>query len=361
VTSTLFSPFHFRNGAVARNRVWLAPMTNLQSHADGSLSDDELRWLVRRAEGGFGVVETCASHVAEDGQGWHGELGIFADRLLPGLTRLAGELASRRAVGLVQLFHGGVRADPKLTGVQTWSASPVAEGDVTPREGSEDDIVGVIERFRAAAVRAHQAGFQGVELHGAHGYLLSQFLSASHNLRTDRWGGPFENRARLLRETLRAVRAAVPASFIVGVRVSPEDWGQTKGVDLDESLQLAQWLCEDGTDFIHLSLWSSARNTTKRPDAHALTLFRDAVPAEVPLVVAGSVWTRAEAEALLDKGASGIALGRVAIGNPEWPLRIEDPAWEPRRPPFTTAELRERDLSESFAGYMSKWKGFVID
>ena len=210
-------------------------------------------------------------------------------------------------------------------------------------------------------MRAHKAGFEGIELHGAHGYLLGQFLSATWNRRTDRWGGAFENRALLLRETLRAVRAAVPAPFIVGVRMSPEDWGQSKGLDLDESLQLAQWLAADGADFLHLSLWNSSRNTTKRPEVHALPLFREVVPAEVPLVVAGSVWTRAEAEALLEKGASAVALGRSAIGNPEWPRAIEREGWEPRRPPFTVAELRERDLSEKFARYMGKWKGFVID
>ena len=86
MTSPLLAPLRFRNGVEAPNRVWLAPMTNLQSHPDGSLSDDEQRWLLRRADGGFGVIETCAAHVAEDGQAWAGELGIFDDRLLPGLT-----------------------------------------------------------------------------------------------------------------------------------------------------------------------------------------------------------------------------------------------------------------------------------
>jgi len=361
VTSKLLSPFPFANGVVARNRIWLAPMTNLQSHADGSLSEDERRWLVRRADGGFGVIETCASHVAEDGQGWEGELGIYSDALLPGLTRLAADLTERGATGLVQLFHGGVRADTKLTGVSTWSASAVDDGGLVAREATEDDIVGVIARFRDAAVRAHKAGFQGVELHGAHGYLFGQFLSATGNRRTDRWGGAFENRARLLRDTMAAVRAAVPDTFVVGVRISPEDWGQSKGLDLDESIQLAQWLAEDGADFLHLSLWTASRTTKKRPDAHPVTLFREAVPAAVPLVVAGNIWTRVEAEALMDRGAGAVALGRSAIANPEWPREIEHEGWEPRRPPFTVAELRERDLSEKFARYMGQWRGFVAE
>jgi 2,4-dienoyl-CoA reductase-like NADH-dependent reductase (Old Yellow Enzyme family) len=361
VTSKLSTPMTFRNGATAPNRVWLAPMTNLQSHADGTLSDDERRWLVSRAAGGFGVVETCAAYVQDDGKAWDGELGIANEAHLPGLRRLASEIASRGAVGLVQLFHGGVRASPQLIGAAPWSASAVEDGGVLPREATEDDITGTIRSFRDAAVRAHQAGFQGVELHGAHGYLLGQFLSTKNNRREDGWGGPLENRARLMREVVRAVRAAVPASFVVGIRISPEDFGQSKGLDLDENLQLSRSLADDGIDFLHLSLWTTSKNTAKRPDQHPIPLFREVVPRDVPIVVAGHLWTRADAEAALEKGADAVALGRSAICNPSWPRDIEDPAWEPRRPPLTTAELLERGLSEKFARYMSKWKGFVVD
>jgi 2,4-dienoyl-CoA reductase-like NADH-dependent reductase (Old Yellow Enzyme family) len=356
----LFSPFAFRNGVQAKNRLALAPMTNCQSHDDGSLADDELRWLAMRAEGGFGVVTTCAAHVAPDGQGWQGELGAFDDRLLPGLTRLAGAIGERGAVGLVQLFHGGARADAKLTGERPWSASELPGDAAAPREATLADIERVLGQFRDAAARCHRAGFQGVELHGAHGYLLGQFVSKL-NTRTDRYGGPLEGRARFMREVVRAVRAAVPASFVVGIRISPEDFGQGKGLDLDESLTLARWLCDDGIDFLHLSLWRSALNTTKRPEEHAVPLFRAACPSDVPILVAGSVWTRAEAEALLDLGADAIALGRAAIANPDWPRRATDPAWAPKRPPLTAAELRERGLNDVFVGYMKKWKGFVAE
>lgn len=336
-------------------------MTNMQSHADGSLAEDELRWLERRAAGGFGVIETCAAHVSQDGKGWDGELGIHDDAMLPGLTRLASALTAAGAVGLVQLFHGGVRANPQLTGAPVWSASAVEEGGVLPREATEDDIAGAIRSFRDAAVRAHKAGFQGVELHGAHGYLFGQFLSATNNRRADRWGGPFENRARLLREALRAVRAAVPASFVVGLRVSPESFGSAKGIDLDETLQLARWAADDGVDFLHLSLWLSSKNTDKHPEKHAITLFREVVPADLPLVVAGQIWTRTEAEALLEKGAEGVALGRSAIVNPDWPRSVEDASWEPRRPPVSTAELIEQAVSPKFAGYLERFKGFVVN
>lgn len=362
MSGPLLSPLRLRNGAVAPNRVWLAPLTNMQSHADGALSDSELRWLTRRADGGFGVIETCAAHVAADGQGWPGELGVHDDRLAPGLARLAAMIAARGALGIVQLFHGGRRADPQLTGQPVWSASAVEQPDSpTPRAATEEDLARIVAQFVAAAERCRRAGFAGVELHGAHGYLLAQFLSAVQNQRGDAWGGALERRARLMLDTLRAVRAAVPASFVVGVRISPENYGQSVGLDLDENLALAGWLADAGIDYLSLSLWDAARMTTKRPDAHPIPLFRAALPRDVPLVIAGKVWTRADAERALERGADAVALGRAAILNPDWPRRCDDPSWEPTRPPVTTAALRALDLDATFATYMRRWKGFVQD
>jgi 2,4-dienoyl-CoA reductase-like NADH-dependent reductase (Old Yellow Enzyme family) len=353
--ASVFEPLQFRTGLTAPNRVVLAPMTNKQSHADGSLGDDELRWLCSRAEGGFGLVMTCAAHVATDGQGWPGELGIFDDALLPGLTTLATALRARGAVSMVQIFHGGLRADPAVSGVMPWSASG-ADG---VREATADDLTRIVEQFAAAARRAKTSGFDGVELHGAHGYLFTQFLSAEQNRRTDDWGGPLENRARLLRDALRAVRAQVGSSFTVGVRLSPENFGNAKGLDLDESVQTARWLAADGADFVHLSLWRALEPTAKRPAEHALPIFRAALPPEVKILAAGALWTREEAERVIALGADGIALGRSAIVNRDWPQRVRDGAWQPRRPPVTLDDLRAEGLSEAFAGYMRSWKGFV--
>jgi 2,4-dienoyl-CoA reductase-like NADH-dependent reductase (Old Yellow Enzyme family) len=360
----LQEPMTLRGGAVAPNRVWLAPMTNGQSLPDGKLGEDELHWLAMRADGGFGVVETCAAFVAQDGKAWAGELGVDADDKGPGLRRVAERIASTGALGLVQLFHGGVRAPSAVSGSQPWSASAWDEdapGFERPRAATEADLRRVIDQFAQAARRSHEAGFAGVELHGAHGYLLSQFLSRTMNPRTDRWGVELAGRARLIREVTRAVRAAAPAPFVLGVRLSPEDFGQARGVDLDETVQVARWLAEDGVDFIHLSLWRALDNTKKRPDEHAVPIFRAALPADVRIVAAGSLWTRAECEALLARGADAVAIARAAICNPDWPRRIVDPAWEPRRPPMTPAELGERGLSPVFVGYMRRWKNFVSE
>ena len=354
----LLEPLRLRNGVLARNRAWLAPLTNQQSHADGSLSDDELAWLLSRARGGFGAVETCASHVALDGQGWAGELGVYDDALLPGLRRLAVELRAAGALSLVQLFHGGLRAPADLIGEVPWSAT--ASSEPVARAATEADIQRVMVQFQAAALRCAQAGFDGVELHGAHGYLFGQFLSST-NQRTDGWGGGLSGRCRLLRETLGLVRAAVPPTFTVGVRLSPEDFGNAKGIDLDESIEVARQLADGGADFIHVSLWDAKRNTKKRPDQHAVPLFRAALPPEVALVAAGGIWTREDAEALLEMGATAVAIGRAAILNPSWARDVADASWTPRRPPVTIAELRDRALNATFAEYMRRWKGFVAD
>jgi 2,4-dienoyl-CoA reductase-like NADH-dependent reductase (Old Yellow Enzyme family) len=355
----LLSPLRFANGRMAPNRVWLAPMTNLQSHADGALADDELRWLERRAEGGFGVIESCATHVSLDGRGWVGQFGIDDDARIDEWRRVAEALHVHGSLLIPQIFHAGERAAAAANGVPAWSASAdEAKGVVA---GTEQQIEAVIEAFRAAAVRAERAGADGVELHGAHGYLLCQFLSATGNRRTDAWGGSLENRARLLRTTLAAVRGAVGRDFIVGVRLSPEDFGATKGLDLDESVQVAQWMAEDGADFLHISLWDATKNTQKYPQTHANRVFRDALPDAVPLVTAGNIWTRDDADAQLALGADAVALGRSAIANPAWPQTVGRDGTAPDRPPLSRQALRDRGLGEAFVTYMARWPGFVQD
>ena len=354
----LHTPLTFRSGLTIANRTVLAPMTNLQSLADGSLGDAELVWLRRRALDGFGLIETCAAFVSADGQGWPGELGVHSDAMVPGLTRLATELHGAGAPAFVQLFHGGARAAEAIIG-RPWSASEIAGDPANPRAATEDDIYGTIGAFAAAAKRAKEAGFAGVESHGAHGYLPCQFLSRVQNTRTDGYGGSYEGRSRFLREVTRAVRAAVGHDFVVGVRVSLEDFGQAVGMDLDEGLTLAKELADDGAEFLHASLWDASRMTTKRPEFHGISLLREALPRDVRIIAAGKIWSRADADAALERGADAVALGRVAVAHPAWPKASIDAAYAPAAPPFTPETLRAADLSEAFVNYMKRWKGFV--
>jgi 2,4-dienoyl-CoA reductase-like NADH-dependent reductase (Old Yellow Enzyme family) len=361
----LFQPLSFPSGAVVRNRIALAPLTNLQSADDGVISPDEHAWLERRAAGGFGLVSTCAAHVCAEGKGFDGQLGCFHDRHDAGLAALASALAQRGALGVVQLYHGGVRSPSRLTGVQPISASSFTEareGFEVPRAASTSEIEKVIEDFVSAAKRAQRAGFGGVELHAAHGYLLSQFLSSELNPRTDGWGGSLEHRARLVRTIAQRVRAECPPPFVMGVRLSPEDYGFARGIDLDETAEVAAWLADDGADFVHLSLWDGKRLSKKRPDEHPLTAVRRSLGSRVPLLAAGGVWSRADAEALLDRGADAVALGKAAILHPDWPLEAErDPSYSPRRGPMTPAELAERAVGPRFMGYLRRFQGLVAE
>jgi len=353
----LFDPIRFRNGIFAPNRIALAALTNSQSHADGTLSDEELHWLNLRTEGGFGIITTCAAHVSKLGQGWPGALGVCSDQQINGLTRLSNDTHERGGLLLAQIFHGGLRADKSVCG-----GRPISSSDGGPdgaRAASEQDILEVIEDFARAAERAYAAKMDGIEIHGAHGYLFSQYPSATENHRVDQWGGSYENRARLLRLVVRAVRSRVPANFIVGVRISPEDGGNARGIDLDESLQLARWLTDDGIDFLHLSLWDSFKMTTKRPTEHALDLFRRVVPTDLPLFAAGQIWDRNGAQAVLDLGADVVALGRSGILNPNWPKQIANTAWEPKRLPVTPQYLSEVGLTPVFINRLRIRPGFL--
>lgn len=354
----LFSPLTLRGAITAKNRIWLAPLTNMQSHEDGSCSEAEARFLRMRAEGGFGLITTCATFVSQDGKAWPGELGAHSDAMIPGLKNLATQIREAGSIGSVQLFHGGLRADEKVSGIQPWSASAYSENEtLLAREGSLADIDQVITDFAQAAERCAAAGFEAIELHGAHGYLLSQFLSQTYNRREGAWGGALAHRARLIREVTRAVRKSAPNLALI-VRLSPEDFGQAKGIDLDETAEVAQWLVEDGVDVIHLSLWRAAHNTTKYPDVHPTAFFKKRLGDTAKIVVAGAIWTREEAEAQLALGADAVALGRSAIGNHDWPKRVARNE-AIGRPPFTSEHLEGEGLTKGFVGYLGKWKGFV--
>ncbi|MBK9256801.1 MAG: NADH:flavin oxidoreductase [Saprospiraceae bacterium] len=363
----IFSKYWFKkSGFILKNRIALAPMTNTQSHEDGTLGDDEYRWLVRRAKEDFGMVITCASHVSKDGQGWPGELGIYSDDHLEGLSRLVNGIHEYNCLAIIQLFHGGARSSETVSGTQPWSASAHETGPanrlIKVREASIEDIDRVIRDFRNAAIRAHKAGFDGVELHGAHGYLLHQFLSTVTNQRTDKWGGNFENRAQLIRSILQEIRSELPSGFIIGVRISPEDKYTFQGIDFDESLELAMQLEADGADYIHLSPWDALKKPEKYPESDKLLImyFREKLSKDTAIVVAGEIWTREDAETALKSGADIIALGRAAIGIPDWPHRAAQSIFIPQKPPYSVNHLKEADLGDSFIEYMRRWKDFVI-
>lgn len=366
MSNPIFQNFLFGDtGIKAPNRIALAPMTNKQSHADGTLGEDEYQWLVSRAKHNFGVVFTCAVHVQEDGQGWEGELGNFDNIHLNGLTKLASGIKAHGSLAIMQLYHGGARSPQHLIGVQPWSASDtffqLKDQQIPVRGATQQDIFTVIQSFITAALRAYHAGFDGVELHAAHGYLLHQFLSTFTNTRTDKWGGHLENRARILTDILKGIRQHVPQNFLVGIRISPEDKFDYRGINFDDSLALSELLIANGADFLDISTWDSKKKPDKYPNIEKpiITWLREKLGDAVPLFVAGKIWTPQDALDAIQAGADFVALGKVAIGNPTWPSIAQNMTNDILFPPYTTVHLQQAGLGTDFINYMKKWENFV--
>jgi 2,4-dienoyl-CoA reductase-like NADH-dependent reductase (Old Yellow Enzyme family) len=353
----LLSPMTLTRGPAWKNRLMLAPLTNTQSHPDGRLSDEEFHWLTLRAAGGFGLVMTCAAHVQRIGQGFPGQLGCFSDDHLPGLTRLAAEIKARGAVSSVQLHHAGLRSPEALIGERP--VGPSEDAETNTRALSTGEVEALTEDFIAAAVRAERAGFDGVELHGAHGYILCAFLSPETNRRDDRYGGSLENRARIVFDIIKGGRARTRPDFQLGLRISPERFG----LKFADQIEVARWMLGSGDlDYLDMSLWDSFKPPVD--EAHAsrplIDWFAELPRGATRLGAAGKLMTGADTRRLVDAGADFAILGRAAVLHHDWPRRFAaDPDFRPIANPVSRAHLAAEGLSPRFIEYMNQWKGFV--
>ena len=353
-----------RTGHIVRNRTVLAAMTNKQSHDNGILSDNEIKWLTRRAKGGFGIITTAATHVSQDGQGWEGEFGTFDDLHIPRLSELANNLKQNGAISIAQIFHGGMRSPQKLTGLQPISASKNGceeSYSKYSREATEDDIYRLINDFRDAALRCYDAGFDGIELHGAHGYLISQFLGSKTNRRSDQWGGDINSRSKFLVEIIRSIKSTLPKDFLIGVRISPEI--DKIGIKLHDSITLAKILRDECVDFLHLSCWDSfSRSKCEPDDPRSLTeWFTSTICDLPPIICTGGVWDNADAISVFSQGADFVGVARAGIAHPDWAMKISNQDYKPQKPPFSSLQLEDAVLSRKFIDYMRLWDGFVED
>ena len=362
MADTTFRPadaVSFACGAVMKNRFMLAPMTNRQSHEDGRLGDDELKWLALRAKGGFGLTMTCAAHVQAQGKGFPGQLGIYSDELLEGHRRLSAAIQAEGSLAVLQLHHAGMRSPHDL--IEGAPLCPSADEETGARALSLDEVHALRDDFIAAALRCQRAGYDGVEVHGAHGYILCQFLSIESNRREDDYGGSLENRARLIREILVGIREQCGPEFLLALRLSPE----SPGIDLVECMGLSQSFIDSGLlDLLDLSLWDSFKQPADARYGHQSLL--DYVSAldkkDVRLTVAGKIGTAKEVQAILDAGVDIVAIGRAGILHHDFPERvIVDPGFEPTPLPVSAEYLRGQGLGEDFVTYMRRWKGFVAE
>ncbi|WP_372745820.1 NADH:flavin oxidoreductase [Lutibacter sp.] len=351
------SPITFACGATMKNRFMLAPLTNQQSHNNGQLSDDELKWLTMRAKGQFGLVMTCASHVQKVGKGFTGQLGIFSDELNAGHLKLTTNIKKYGSLAVIQLHHAGMRTPPEL--IDTNPVCPSNNKETNARGLTLEEVIQLREDFISAAIRAQKCGYNGVEVHGAHGYIISQFLASEINKRTDKYGGSLKNRSRLLFEIVDGIREKCGNEFLIGVRLSPEKYG----MDIDEIKLICQWLINDGNiDFLDISLWDVFKipYEEKYQKNTLLEHFSKLDFKKVKWTVAGKIYNAVDVQKVLDSGVDFVTIGTSAILHHNFPtLVVKDPTFNPIAIPVSEEYLINEGLGKKFIAYLKRWPGFI--
>lgn len=353
-----------RRGKEWRNRLFLAPMTNKQSHDDGSLSDVEIEWLAARGRGGFGQVMTAAAFVSPEGRAWQGQLGVHDDAMLPGLARLGERIRATGARSSVQLHHGGLRADHRLNA--TPNRGPWASEQHHTTALSTGEVEALIEDTVQAALRVERAGLDGVQLHAAHGYLWGQFMDPRSNQRTDRFGGSLANRWRFTTETLQAIREATGPDFEVGVRLTPEGYG----IPLSEAVEgIGAVLASGHVDTLDVSIWDAWMKPRKVDTGRLLIEeFLELPRHGTRLGMTGAVTDRAGVDWVLGHGPDALAdgadfvgIGAAAILHHDAADRLlTDPGFRPAARPVSAEHLRAESVGEPFLAYLStEWDDFV--
>ena len=347
----------FPCGLSMKNRFMLAPLTNTQSFEDGTLSDDEFLWLTLRAKGNFGITMSCASHVQEIGKGFPGQLGIFDNKHIDGLKRLTDEIRKYESLSVAQLHHAGMRSPEDIIGESP--VCPSADEKTKSRSLSNEEVNFLRDDFINAAIRAKKSGYDGIELHGAHGYILCQFLSSSINKREDEYGGSLENRSRIIFEIIDGIRSECGKDFLLGIRLSAERFG----IKLTESKTLCQKLIDDGKiDFLDISLWDSFKDPVEEEhkDKTLLQHFTELNRKEVLLTVAGNIRTGEDVDKIISSDVDFVTIGRAAILHHDFPNKVlENQSFIPIDTPSPKEHLRKEGLSEKFIEYLKVFKGFV--
>jgi 2,4-dienoyl-CoA reductase-like NADH-dependent reductase (Old Yellow Enzyme family) len=334
MTTSLFTPLMLRS-VTLRNRIAVSPMCEYSS-VDGFADDWHLVHLGSRAVGGAGLVFTEAAAVTPEGRITPADLGIWSDEHVAFLARCTAFIRAHGAASGIQLAHAGRKAsttrpweggrqiDPDAGGWTPVAPSPIAfhPGDRTPSALDRAGIAALVDAFAAATRRSVAAGFDVVEIHAAHGYLLHEFLSPLCNQRTDEYGGSFENRIRLLLEVTAAVRAAWPAHLPLVVRISATDWVEG-GWDLPQSVELARCLRPLGVDLVDCSSGGTVPGVKIPTGPGYQVPFAETIRREtgMPTGAVGLITEPAQADAIVVSGqADLVLLAREMLRDPYWPL-----------------------------------------
>lgn len=333
VNNQVFSPFTLPNGVELKNRLLMAPMTTCTGFYDGTVTRELVEYYqVRAGSIGAVIVECC--FIDDKGLAFPGAIGIDHDNKITGLAKIASAIKEKGSKAILQIYHGGRMVEPKLIG----GRSPVGPSAVAaPRDGAAvplaltgEEVEVMIAKFGEGVRRAIEAGFDGVEIHGANTYLIQQFYSPNSNLRTDEWGGSRDNRARfplaVLDITHKMARQYADASFIIGYRFSPEEI-EEPGIRFDDTLYLLEKLAARGLDYLHFSMGYTLRSsivdtTDPTPLIGKYVAMRSDTLAKVPVIGVGGVVNQADADAALEHGYDLVAVGKACIAYPDWTDRL---------------------------------------
>ena len=354
--SDLFKPLALLHGPELRNRFMMAPLTSQQSEYDGSASEFDQLWIEQLSKSGYALIQTSAATVEAGGIAFERQLGIHSDDHLPGLSKMAEAIRKGGALSAVQLHHAGHRAVPAVGGIP----APASGNTVPGVKGlTTEEVERIRDSFIAAAKRAQLAGFDGVSLHGAFGWILSEFLSPNLNDRKDRYGGSVENRARLTLEIIEGIRQACGPDFQIGWRLSIERYG----LRLEELREItAEIFDRELIDYLDLALWDSAqvvREGTFKGKT-LLSVFTELPRKAVRLGAAGKIYSGQRAAELLDEGCDFVLIARAGILQRDFPLQVKaNPFFESPKMPVTAEYLRQGGLSERFIETMRGWQTFV--
>ena len=324
----LFQPLTLNNGVTVKNRLVVAPMTHFGSQADGLISDQERTFLNNRA-GDMGLFITAATLVQKDGKAFHGQPEATGEHCLDSLKETAQILQQQGAKAILQIHHGGSKAiDELLDGLDKISAS-TNEAEHA-REATAEEVEALIASYAQAADLALRAGFDGVEIHGANGYLIQQFYSAQSNRRNDQWGGSLENRMRFPLAVVDAVVAVREKhqrdDFIIGYRFSPEEPGDD-GLTMTETGALIDALVQKPLQYLHVSLWEFDKKIRRGGDTAQtrMQFIHERINGKLPLIGVGNLFTADQILAAYETGwAEFIALGKTVMINPHIATQIRE-------------------------------------
>lgn len=332
---TLFSPFTIKNKTL-KNRCVVPPMVTNYCNTDGTVTEKFTAYHEEKAKGGFGMIITEGFAVAPGGKGFRGLPGLWNDEQIPGFAEFTKRIHKHGAVIIAQIYHCGRQTSRAVIDHAPWapSAIPCPFSPDMPHEMTIDEIKLTVSQFGDCARRAKEAGFDGIEIHGAHGYLIAEFMSPYSNKRTDMYGGNLQNRIRFALEIIEDIRKKAGDDFIVGYRISADEY-VTGGRTIEDTKAIVPYLEKAGIDYLHVTAGVYKTFDTIIPSMYFRHGWISDLAAEIksisdlPIITVGRINDPNIANAILASGkADLVSMGRQSLSDPATPNKAKDGLWE---------------------------------